>query len=455
MENCSVEATRRKMKETRYSLAREENAGLLQDIVELRAAIAEKLGYETWADYRIEPKMAKDAETALAFEREFVEGLEPKFKSELAAFRELKVEETGDPNAEIKMWDWRYYANQLKKRRYSVDTEALRVFFPYEQTLRGMFSTYERTFGLKIEEVEAPYRWVDDLTLHMVSDAETGEPLGLVYLDMFPREGKYNHFAQFAFIRGKQDPGGQYRRPTVALLCNFPKALGEEPALLSHSEVETLFHEFGHALHSIMTRAKYQRFSGTSVPRDFVEVPSQLLERWTWSKPVLDTFARDYRDTSKTIPAEVLERMKQAQLATVATHYRRQLGLGMLDLTLHTQVKEGSGKDVIELSNQVFSKVFLPVPADTSFATFFGHLTGYDAGYYGYAWADAIASDLSTVFEESEKGYFDEEAGKRLREEIYAPGGSREIETSIKRFLGRSRSIEPFLQELGIESGNS
>ncbi len=451
MENCSVEETRHEMKLARYNLAREQNAPLLQEIVELRAEIAKRLGYNSWADYRTEVKMAGDGETALQFVEDLTEGLQPKFEAEFEEYRKLKVEETGDPNAEITFWDWRYFKNQLKKERYSVDEEALRVYFPYEQTLQGMFSTYEHCFGLKIEEVEPPYKWIDDLTLHLVSDAKTGQPLGLVYLDMFPREGKYNHFAQFGLIAGKRLEGGIYQRPTVALICNFPSPQGDEPALLSHGEVETLFHEFGHVLHSVLTQANYARFSGTSVPRDFVEAPSQMLERWTWDKEVLDTFAADYRDSSKKIPDDLLGKMKEARLGTIATHYRRQLSFGMLDLRLHSEVFAGSGMDVIDLSNEVIDDVFLPVPEDTTFATYFGHLMGYDAGYYGYAWADAIASDLATEFEESPGRFLDVETGMRLRNEVYAPGSSRPIEDSIRAFLGRERSIKPFLKEIGID----
>jgi Zn-dependent oligopeptidase len=214
--------------------------------------------------------------------------------------------------------------------------------------------------------------------------------------------------------------------------------------------VETLFHEFGHALHSIFTKAKYARFAGTSVPRDFVEAPSQMLENWIWDKAVLDTFAAHYAKPTEKIPKEILDQLKDARLATIGTFYRRQLSFALLDLVLHTEVKAGSGKDCVKLSNAVLSDVFLPVPDDTAFVAFFGHLTGYDAGYYGYAWADAIAADMATVFEGSPKGYFDDEVGRRLREEIYAPGASREVTVSIEKFLGRPQSIAPFLKSLGI-----
>jgi len=450
MENAKREATRKKLATIQNNLAREENAPLLQQILELRDRIARKLGYASWADYQIEPRMARTAATAREFLLNLNQGLQPKFESELAEFQKLKARDTGDASATIQVWDWRYYRNLLKKEKYSIDTEQLRVYFPYARTLRGMFDVYQTLFGLKIHRIEPPAKWVDRLQLFAVSDAETGEPLGLVYLDMFQREGKYNHFAQFPIIPGKLLPGGQYQRPTAALICNFPPPSQDKPSLLSHAEVETLFHEFGHALHSLLTRARFGRFSGTSVPRDFVEAPSQMLENWVWDKKVLDSFAADYRDPSKKIPKAVLDRLKEARLGTIGTYYKRQLSLALVDLALHTEVKDGGHQDCIRISNDLFSKIFLPMPEDTAFVAYFGHLMGYDAGYYGYAWADAIAADMATVFEKSPRGFYDTKAGRRLRDEVYAVGDSRDVAVSVEKFLGRPRSIEPFLRTLGI-----
>jgi Zn-dependent oligopeptidase len=204
-------------------------------------------------------------------------------------------------------------------------------------------------------------------------------------------------------------------------------------------------------MHSMMTRAKYGRFAGTSVPGDFVEAPSQMLENWVWDKKVLDSFAADYRDPAKKIPADILAQLKAAKLATEGTRYRRQLSFGLTDLALHTQIHRDNAKDALPLSNQTLSDVFLPMAPDTAFVAYFGHLMGYDAGYYGYAWADAIAADMATVFENSPNGYFDQAAGQRLRTEIYAPGNSRDVNVSIEKFLGRKRSLEPFLKKIGIE----
>ena len=449
-DNARLEATRRRMMTAQCNLAREANLPLLQKILVLRDTLATRLGYKNYADFATEPRMVKDSATAIHFLEDLKTGLQPKLDAELAEFRRLKSKETGDANPVINSWDWRYFANQLKKTQYNVDAEQLRVYFPYQRVLDGMFAIYQRIFGLKFERVEAPYKWVDDLQLYTVSDAKTGEPLGLFYLDMFPRDGKYNHFAQFGIIEGKRLSDGTYQRPVCALICNFPPPQADKPSLLSHDEVETVFHEFGHAMHTILTRARYSRFAGTSVPRDFVEAPSQMLENWPWDKKVLDSFAADYRDPQKKIPQEILSQLKAARLATEGTRYRRQLSFGLMDLTLHSQIHATNADQVLPLANKILSEVSFPVPPDTAFVAYFGHIIGYGAGYYGYAWADAIAADMATVFEQSPDGFFDRSVGERMRTEIYSVGDSRDINVSIEKFLGRPRSIEPFLKRIGV-----
>jgi thimet oligopeptidase len=451
LDNAKREETRKQFVIAQCNLAREQNIPLLQKILVLRDNIARKLGYQTYADYDTETKMVKTGAAAIAFENKLETGLQPKLDAELEEFRKMKVQETGDANAKINIWDWRYFANQLKKEKYNIDAEQLRVFFPYQHVLDGMFAIYQRIFGLKFERVEPPYKWIGDLQLYAVSDAKTAEPLGLFYLDMFPRDGKYHHFAQFGIMEGKLLPDGKYQRPVCALICNFPTPTKDHPSLMSHDDVETIFHEFGHAMHTILTRAKYSRFAGTSVPRDFVEAPSQMLENWAWDKKVLDSFAADYRDPSKKIPEDVLAKLKEARLATEGSFYRRQLSFGMMDLALHTQIHETNASDVLPLSNKVLGDVFLPMPPDTAFVAYFGHIIGYGSGYYGYAWADAIAADMATVFEKSPDGYFDKQAGMRLRKQIYEVGDSRDVNISIEKFLGRPRSIDPFLKKIGID----
>ena len=453
MQDATNEETRKKLVTVRSNRAKEKNIPLFINMLKTRAQIAELLGYDNWADYRIEPKMAKSAKTAFDFATRLVEGLEPKFQAEMALLQKLKAEETANPDAEIKLWDMRYYKNKLKKTRYQVDTEKLKVYFELDNVLSGMFDIFEEIFRLNIEAIEPGYKWVDDLRLYAVTDAETGDPLGLIYMDLFPRENKYGHFAQFGVTTGKLLSSGEYQRPVVALICNFPPATEDKPSLLKHSDVETLFHEFGHALHSVLTQTRYASFSGTSVPRDFVEAPSQMLENWIWDKSVLDRFAVDYRDPGKKIPADTLGKMEQARLATIGTWYRRQLSFGMLDLKLHMSTNGKDFENFVDVSNEIMTDVYLEPPNSTAFVASFGHLGGgYDAGYYGYAWAEAISADMASVFEKSTGGLMDKDVGMRLREEIYAKGGSREIDDSITAFLGRERSLQPFFEYIGLDS---
>ena len=453
-ENCQCEATRLALETARSALARAENVPLLQEILGLRSDIARRLGYRSWADYQIETKMAKTAAAAIGFEDKLAAGLQPKFDAELAEFKQLKVRQTGDRNARVELWDWRYYANELKKRKYNVDAEQLRVYFPMQRVLDGMFAIYQRIFGVKFHPVTPPYEWVKGLQLYAVTDAASGEPLGFFYLDLFPREGKFNHFAVFSLIGGVRLPDGNYQRPVVSLVCNFPPPSPTQPSLLQHSDVETLFHEFGHAMHNILTRAPYARFAGANVPRDFVEAPSQMLEAWVWDKTVLDSFAADYRNPRKKIPATILKQLKAAKLATMGCFYRRQLSLGLMDLALHTQIEAPNATNTVALANQVLGNVFLSQPPDTAFVAYFGHIIGYDAGYYGYAWAKAIAADMATLFEKAPEGFFDAGVGRRLRDQIYAVGDTRDANDSIEEFLGRERSLEPFLLEIGVNSGS-
>ena len=449
-ENAKSEATRKQLYLIREMLAKDTNVPVLNQMLALRNKIALRLAYKSWDDYQTEVKMAKTGANAEKYINDLVAGSQPKFDSEVAELQKLKVADTNDPNAKIEVWDWRYYSNQRNKQKYAVDKEALRAYFPFQKVLDGMFNIYQNIFGLKFDKIVASYKWIDDLQLYLVTDSATGEPLGMFYLDMFPREGKFNHFAQFDIISGKMLPDGKYQRPTVALLCNFPPATADKPSLLTHQDVETLFHEFGHALHSIVTRAKYGRFAGTHVPGDFVEAPSQMLQNWVWDKKVLDMFAADYRDPSKKIPTEIVKKMNDAKLANSGVLYRRQFAFASLDLALHNQYPEDLPYDCVAVSNPILEKVFLPIDPSTTFVSYFGHLNGYDAGYYGYAWADAIAADMATVFEKAKDGYLDKQAGVKLRREIYEPGDSRDVNVSIEKFLGRKQSIQPFLKKIGI-----
>ena len=446
------EATRKRVFEARNRRAMESNLELLSKMVNVRASLAKALGYETWADYRTEVRMAQNGDRALHFLEDLAEQLEPKFQQELQSLRERKITHTNNPDAELNVWDVRYYQQQQQQEEYAVDSESLRAYFPFERAVQGMFQIYENVFGIVIDEIENPTPWDPSVPLYIISDAATEKPLGLFYMDSFPREGKFNHFAKFNIIRAGTLPDGTYQRPTVALICNFPPPGENEPALLSFEDVETLFHEFGHCLHSILTESRFAHFSGTSVPLDFVEVPSQVLEFWLEDPEVLNLFAAHWQDLSQKLPEGIVERINASRKAEAGWFYRRQLAFGILDLTLHHQTDpEAVTQDIAGVTNRIVERIYMPFPEQTALVASFGHLAGYDAGYYGYAWADVIAADIANQFATAPGGFLDAEMGMRLRREIFEPGNSRDVNVSAERFLGRKPNNAAFVRSLGLD----
>jgi thimet oligopeptidase len=453
MTNCVKEETRKRLCIAHDTRAKEKNLPLARQAVEIRAQLAELLGYSSWADYQEEVKMAKTGKNALDFEEQLKLALEPKYQAEISELKKAKASVTGATTPDVKVWDWLFTAALLQKQKYNIDTEALRVYFPFDRVLDGMFKIYEHIFQVEIRPVDPPALYQSDVKLYAVLDQQTRQPLGMFYLDLFPRPGKYNHFANFALIDGSLLPDGKYQRPVVDLICNFPPPSSDKPSLASQQDVVTIFHEFGHAMHAILTQVSYVEFSGFNVPGDFVEAPSQMLEYFAWDKKVLDSFAADYRDPSKKIPADVLAKLKEADLATKACAYRRQLSFGLLDLLIHEPLTAAQKADLNAYANSILQDVFFPSDPSTAVLASFGHLfDGYDAGYYGYAWADAIAADMASVFQSAPDGFLDTTVGRRLRDEIYAVGDSRDITISVERFLGRKRSMTPFLKKLGISA---
>jgi Zn-dependent oligopeptidases len=453
MTNCVREETRKRLCIAHDTRAKEKNLPLAIRAIEIRAQLAELLGYRSWTDYQEEVKMAKTGKNALDFEEKLKTALEPKYQAEISELKKAKASVAGSTSPDLKLWDWYFASALLQKQKYNIDAEALRVYFPFDRVLDGMFKVYEHIFQIEIRPVDAPPGYQSDVKVYAVLDQQTRQPLGLFYLDLFPRPGKYNHFANFALITGGLLPDGKYQRPVVDLVCNFPPPSSDRPSLASQQDVVTIFHEFGHAMHAILTTVNYVQFSGFNVPGDFVEAPSQMLEYFAWDKKVLDSFAGDYRDPTKKIPGDVLANLKEADLATKACAYRRQLSFGLLDLLIHEPLTSAQKADLNAYANSILNDVFFPSDPSTAILASFGHLfDGYDAGYYGYAWADAIAADMASVFQSAPDGFLDATVGRRLRDEIYAVGDSRDITVSVEKFLGREQSTGPFLRKLGISA---
>ncbi|MCP4160058.1 MAG: Zn-dependent oligopeptidase [Deltaproteobacteria bacterium] len=447
------EETRKKAHLGRRNVARDINPPILEEIIQLRAGIASILGYDNYADFSIEEKMAKTGKTAIDFLENLSDGVSSKFDEETQALLDIKIRETGNPDAEYTQWDGSFYERILFDEKYQLDMDSVKKYFSMENCLNGMFTIYQKIFGISIVRKDPPggYVWTEGIEYYEVFDSKTNEILGAFYLDLFPRDGKYNHFAQFGVMGSNSFANDRIERPVIALVCNFPKPVGDKPSLLSFDNVETLFHEFGHGLHTMLSKTKYYSFHGSSVARDFVEAPSQMLEQWLTDKAVLDLFAVNYQDPSDKIPADFLEKKKAADMATIAIETRGQVAFGLVDLVLYTQYGENDNIDVVKVGNDILKEYYRDYD-DSAMVASFGHIvSGYAAGYYGYKWAEAISFDLAAAFKKSPEGFLDEKLGMKLRKEIYEPGGSREETESIKAFLGREWNTKAFFEYLGIE----
>jgi len=330
------------------------------------------------------------------------------------------------------------------RERYEVDQFAVAEYFPLDATLDGMFALYQRLVGVRFHEVAEPRAWHPDVRLFNVADAERGEHLGAFYLDLHPRPDKYGHAAAFTLRPGRLGPDGAYETGVSAMVANFTKPTPDSPSLLRHSEVNTLFHEFGHILHQVLTRSPYARFAGTSVQRDFVEAPSQMLEHWAWDADVLAGFTRHVA-TGEPLPPDLLHRMIAAKNVASGLHYLRQLYFARLDLAYHG---EGRRKDTDAIAEVFHAITGFPFTPGTHFQAGFGHLFGYDAGYYGYLWSQVYGDDMAARFAEDPAG--DEAVGRHYRRTILETGGTVDGAALLQAFLGRAPSMDPFLREIGL-----
>jgi hypothetical protein len=446
--------TRRRTLRARYGRAMAENGELIREVLALRIQIAELLGYQHWADLRTAANMAGTGATALAFLTDLGERLGDRFHAEQLVLRDLKRAHVGDPSLgveELERADIRFYTRQLMARDYQIDVDALRSYFPEGPTLRGIFDVYEQLFDLRITVRDAFDAWADDVRVAEIEDVQSGELLGAVYLDLHPRAGKYTHFAMFGLVDGRLVTAGEYRAPICAIVGNFPLPVGETPSLWSFDQVTTMFHELGHALHHVLTTARFAAFAGINVPLDYVEVPSQMLERWLEDIRVVGSFAV-HHETGEVLPAASIEALGAASRATIGHFYKRQLSWGLSDLRIHmyTGLEQLPGTaDAIYGATNADYATYYAVSDDSAPLASFGHLFGgYDAGYYGYAWADAISADLAGAFRASAQGFMDHELGQRFRQEILEVGNERDPGESIRAFLGRDWNTDAFFDEL-------
>lgn len=449
MENAKSAAARRRLDALFNNRAAKLNVPLLKEILSLREEAARLLGYKNHAAYRLEIRMAKNPETVDRFTSRLVKRLKPLGKKELAALVAAKdAEEGAKSDHVIDAWDWRYYDNQLRKKNYDVDEEKIKDYFPLDTVTAGLFNAYQTLLAVKFRKVDDASAWAPGVTLYQVEDAGSGEVLAYFFMDMFPREGKYKHFASFDIIGGRRLADGSYQKPVSAIVGNFPTPAAGKPSLLKHGEhgdVETYFHEFGHIMHQTLTKARFSRFAGSKTARDFVEAPSQMLENWVWDPAVLATLSGRYDDPSQKLPKELLERMIAARNHDVALKALRQLLFARTDFQYHTE----SGVDTTAVwAKNAKNVMMIPIDEGTHPEASFGHLMGYDAGYYGYMWSKVYAEDMFGKFKL--EGLLNPALGRRYREEILEKGSSRDELESLEAFLGRAPNEDAFLKSIGL-----
>lgn len=423
-----------------------DNRENIKKIVNLRLELARLLGYNNYADYVLERKMAQNTKGVYQLLDELFEasaGVAKKEKAEVEAF----AKELGF-NHEMMPWDWSYYSEKLKIKKFELDDEKLKPYFELNRVIDGVFglatSLYKITFKPNKEipvyhEEVLPYEVYDD----------DGKFLAVLYTDFHPRPGKQGG-AWMNDFKGQWKEDGKNSRPHIAIVMNFTRPTETKPALLTFREVETFMHEFGHALHGMLANASYSALSGTNVYHDFVELPSQIMENWAVEKEFLDRFAEHY-ETGEKIPADLVERIKASGNFLEGYQTLRQLSFGYLDMAWHTQQQPFSG-DVKAFEEAAWKKTqIFPKTEGTCMSTQFGHLfaSGYAAGYYGYKWAEVLDADAFSLFRE--KGLFNREVATSFRKNILEKGGTEHPMTLYKRFRGKEPTVDALLERGGLK----
>lgn len=446
MELSQNEAKRKELNTKNYQKGGQKNMKVLNEMLMLRTEHAHLLGYKHHADYKTELRMVKSGAAALKFELDLLKKVAKSGKHDLDELRDLKRELTGNKKAGMFPHDVAYYSNELQKRRFKFSSEEVREYFPFARVLDGTFKIYATLFSVKFEKQSGFPLWHPDVELYAVKTPK-GAVISYFALDPYPREGKYGHAAVQGVISGRQTTftSNTYVTPFATMMTNFAKPTTSNPSLLSHNEVETFLHEFGHVMHHVLTTARYSSHSGTSTTRDFVEAPSQMLEHWAWNKKSLALLSSHYK-TKKPIHEKLLKNLIASEDHMLRYFTLRQLTFGIFDLILHTTKKSPEPAKLYR--DMVKKYTGMTLPKDAIFPAGFGHLCGYDAGYYGYLWSKVYAADMFTRFEK--EGILNKKTGADYKKWILEKGGSMEEIELVKGFLGRQPSNKAFLKEIGI-----
>ncbi len=435
---------------TRATEGRFDNREIIRRVLELRREKARLLGYRDFADLVLEERMAKTGAQAQEFARSLRERTMAAFvreNEELAAFRR-KLE--GDDAPELEAWDVGYYAEKLRQAQYDFDEEQLRPYFPFERVVEGMFEITKRLFGIRVNEEPGAPTWDPAVKYYTVWD-EDGALLGSFYADFFPRENKRGGAWMESLIIGVPAAGGA--EPHLGVICgNQTPPVGDKPSLLTHREVETLFHEFGHLLHQLLSRVEIRSLAATRVAWDFVELPSQIMENWCWEREALDLFAAHF-ESGDPIPEELFQKMKRARNFRSANAQMRQLGFAAVDLALHIDYAPETDGDVMAYAFRIlqsYSPVKLPHGHAmlAAFTHLFSSPVGYGAGYYSYKWAEVLDADAFTRF--AREGIFSPEVGRQFRQGILARGDSEDPAILFREFMGRDPDPNALMERLGL-----
>ena len=421
-----------------------DNSPVMLEILALRQELAKLLGFANYAELSLASKMAESTDQVLHFLRDLAVRSKPFAAQDLAELQAFAAEQGC---SDLQSWDVGYYSEKLREQRYSISQEILRAYFPIDKVLGGLFAIVEKLYGIQIEELSGFDAWHPDVRLFEIK--EHGEHVGRFFFDLYARANKRGG----AWMDGARDKrrsaSGKLISPVANLVCNFTPAVGDKPALLTHDEVTTLFHEFGHGLHHLLTRVEHAGASGINgVAWDAVELPSQFMENWCWEPEGLALIS-GHHETGEPLPQDLLDKMLAAKNFQSGLMMVRQLEFSLFDFELHAT--HGDGRSVLEVLEGIRNEVsVLRPPAYNRFPNSFAHIFsgGYAAGYYSYKWAEVLSADAFSRFEE--EGVFNRDTGRAFREAILARGGSQEPMQLFVDFRGREPSIDPLLRHLGL-----
>lgn len=425
-----------------------DNSGVMGEILALRHEQAKLLGFNNYAERSLATKMADTPEHVLGFLRDLAKRSKPVAEQDLKELEQFALTKYGIETLEP--WDMAYYSEKLREHKYAISQEDLKVYFPETKVIPGMFSVVQRLYGINIIEVKGIEVWNDDVCFYEIRDEE-GNLRGQFYLDLYAREHKRGGAWMDDCAGRKRNMDGTLQIPVAYLTCNLSQPIGDAPALFTHDEVITLFHEFGHGLHHMLTRVDHIGVSGINgVAWDAVELPSQFMENWCWEKEALQVIAGHY-ETNAALPDELFEKMTAARNFQSGLQMVRQIEFSLFDFRLHLEYDPGKGGRVQQILDEVRDEVAVVKPAKYNrFQHGFSHIFagGYAAGYYSYKWAEVLSSDAFSLFEE--KGVFDNETGDLFLHTVLEQGGTREPMDLFVAFRGREPKIDALLRHSGI-----